>query len=112
MLYEMRSYWIESGEVDAYLDWANNRALPVLQGEFGFRLVGFWRVRDVEGPAGEDHPNVVWLLAWRDREERDRKWEAARASASWAKINEGRPRFHRRPGSMRFLEGIPRSPLQ
>lgn len=111
MLYELRSYWIEPEQLDAYLDWADTKALPVLQGECGFRLVGFWRVEDAD-PADDDPPNVTWLLAWRDREEREARWSAARSSASWAMINENRAKFHRRPGAVRFLVGTPRSPLQ
>ena len=111
MLYELRSYWIEPAQLEAYLDWSNEQALPILQGEYGFRLVGFWRLADAEG-ADDDPPNVTWMLAWRDREEREDRWTAARASASWARINEQRPKFHRRSGAVRFLSGTPRSPLQ
>ena len=111
MLYELRSYWIEPTLLEDYLDWANGKALPVLQGEHGFRLVGFWRVADAEAADAEE-PNVTWLLAWRDHEERETQWAAARASAGWARINENRPQFHRRSGAVRLLIGIPRSPLQ
>ena len=111
MLYELRSYWIEPSQLDAYLAWADTKALPVLQGECGFRLVGFWRVEGADG-TDDDPPNVTWLLAWRDRAEREERWAMARSSASWAKINEDRPKFHRRPGAIRFLVGTPRSPFQ
>ncbi len=111
MLYELRSYWIEPTLLEDYLDWANEQALPVLQGEHGFRLIGFWRVAAAEG-SDDDPPNVTWMLAWRDREEREAQWAMARASAGWARINEHRPQFHRRSGAVRFLVGTPRSPLQ
>lgn len=112
MIYELRNYWVEPALIEQYLDWANNRALPVIQGEFGGRLVGFWRVDGYDGTIEEDPPNVIWMLAWTDRAERDRVWAEIRASESWVRIREGIPTFHRRPGAVRFLAGIPRSPMQ
>lgn len=112
MIYELREYWIESALIDHYLDWANNRALPVLCGEFGLRLIGFWRVDGHDGQTEDDPPNVIWMIAWQDRAERDAVWANARASDAWAQIREGIPSFHRRTGAFRFLGGIPRSPLQ
>jgi len=112
LIFELRNYWVEPSLIDQYLEWANNRALPVIQGEFGGRLVGFWRVDGLDGTVEDDPPNVIWMLAWKDRAERDRVWGEIRASASWARGREGIPTFHRRPGAVRFLTGIPRSPLQ
>lgn len=84
----------------------------MLQGQFGFRLVGFWHIRDNAGTVEDDPPNVVWLIAWHDRNERDSAWDAAKSSASWSEITRDIPAYHRRPGNVRFLEGIWRSPLQ
>ncbi|MBI2940799.1 MAG: NIPSNAP family protein [Chloroflexi bacterium] len=112
MLYELRSYWVEPSLLQAYLAWANDRALPVLQGEFGFRVLGFWSVADATGTVEDDPPNVVWIIAWRDRAEREAGWETATRSSAWLAAREGIPKFHRKPGNFKFLTAIPRSPLQ
>ena len=112
MLYELRSYFIEPTLIDEYLAWANDKALPILQGDHGFRVLGFWRVDEIDSRGEDEEPTVVWLVAWQDREERERQWSAARASARWAEAREGRPNYHRRPAVITYLSGIPRSPLQ
>jgi len=112
MLYELRSYWIDPALADDYIAWIETKALPVLQGEFGFRVLGFWRVVANAGTVEEEPPNFVWLLSWQGREERDAAWAAVRAAESWRRAREGIPAYHRREGNYRFLEGIPRSPLQ
>ena len=63
MLYELRSYDIDPERIDGYLEWANNRAMPILIGQFGFRVKGFWHaIETSEGPAPET--NVHWIIAW------------------------------------------------
>ena len=113
MIYELRSYDIDPPLLDVYLAWANDKALPLLVGTFGFRLVGFWHaVAPTQPQVGPVPPtNVHWIIAWTDEAEKIAKWTAARASDEWAAINVGRPKTHLRVQET-LLRAIPRSPFQ
>ena len=116
MVYELRSYDIAPDKLDEYLAWANNKALPLLVGVYGFRLVGFWKVVP---KTGEPAPttNVHWIIAWESEAEMNEKWAAARASDAWKEIAKetvdanGNPVYHMRRQS-NLLKAIPRSPFQ
>ena len=112
MIYEFRSYWVEPTLIDQYLDWVNRKAQPLQRDKFGFRVIGFWRVDGEDGTVAPDSPNVVWMAAWENRQERDRVWRELRASPDWAAIGAGLPKFPRRPGNVKFLTGIECSPLR
>jgi hypothetical protein len=113
LLYELRSYDIEPSLLDEYLAWANDRALPILTGRFGFRMIGFWQAVAPSTPeVGRVLPtNVHWMIAWHSEEEMLARWSAARATDEWKAINEGQPKFHLR-AERTLLRAIPRSPLQ
>lgn len=142
MVYELRTYWVEPQFIDGYQEWANNHALPVLQGQFGFRVVGFW-INDASRPSRPTFPavddpfTVAWVLAWQDEAERDAAWKAVLASSEWAEAqrqvkaitaqivaaNAGSPNHDRLRqlaethgfmyrGSYHMMHGIERSPLQ
>ena len=117
MVYELRSYDIDPARVEDYLTWANDRAMPILVGTHGFRLVGFWRAL---AKTNESLPttNVHWLIAWESEQEMNDRWAAARASAAFQEaVREisdpatGQSMYHLRRQST-LLRGIPRSPLQ
>jgi hypothetical protein len=42
VIYELRSYDVDPALLYQYLAWANDQALPILLGQFGFRMIGFW----------------------------------------------------------------------
>ena len=89
MTYELRTYWVDHAFRDGYEEWANTVAMPILQGRFGFRVVGFWVVESSRAsratfPAPEDPFTVAWIIAWKDEAERDAAWQAALASPEWA----------------------------
>lgn len=113
MIYELRSYDIDPRLLDDYLAWANDRALPILVGRFGFRLVGFWyAVAPTQPDAGPVPPtNVHWIIAWTGEDEMSAQWAAARSSKEWQAINEGRPKYHLKVQAT-LLHAIPRSPFQ
>ena len=116
MIYELRSYYLLPDYVTSYLAWANAKALPLLQGQFGFRVVGFWRTAEVISTDGtavdEDGPDVVWLIAWLDHAEREKRWTALESNELWRDtVSEVLP-YRRREGIVRLLEAIPRSILQ
>ncbi len=114
MIYELRQYWIGKDHFEEWQDWLETKAGPLLQGEFGFRLVGFWKVDNTEGDLDEDHPSVVWMVAWNSREECDQVWDDVVASDGWTNITEGvidLGECHERPLVRHFLSGIVNSPL-
>jgi NIPSNAP len=116
MIYELRSYYLLRDHIASYLTWANAKALPLLQGQFGFRVVGFWRTAEVISTDGtavdEDGPDVVWLIAWVDRAEREKRWTTLESDELWRDtVSEVVP-YRRREGIVRLLEAIPRSILQ
>lgn len=93
MIYELRTYWVEPSFRSGYEEWANNHALPVLQGTFGFRVVGFWVVDSSKPsratfPAVDDPFTVAWILAWKDEAERDTAWKAVLSSPEWAAVQQ------------------------
>lgn len=118
MLYELRSYDIDPERIDGYLEWANTRALPILMGQFGFRVQGFWHaVETADGPPPAT--NVQWIIAWESEEEMRTRWAEARASDAWKgamaeTMDPAQPngrKYHRVVRST-LLAPIPASPLQ
>jgi hypothetical protein len=142
MIYELRTYWVEPAFTEGYQEWANTVALPILQGQHGFRVVGFWVVDSSHPsrptfPPVEDPFTVAWILAWNDVAERDAAWKAVLASPEWAgaqqKVKEITARIiaanggsadeaklrelaatsgFMYKGSYHMMRGITRSPLQ
>jgi hypothetical protein len=114
MIYELRHYWIEPSVLQTYIDWVNAKAQPLQREKFGFRVVGFWQVagQDDGGTVDPDSPNIIWMAAWENRDERDQVWTTLRASPEWAAIRVGIPNFHRRPPKIKFLTGLDCSPLK
>ena len=107
MLYELRSYDIDPERLDGYLEWANTRAMPILMGQFGFRVTGFWHaIETSEGPAPET--NVHWIIAWESEAEMKERW--AMAETMDPEQPNGR-KYHRVVRS-KLLAPIPASPLQ
>ena len=85
MYYELRSYDIVPDKIDQYLEWANQKAVPLLTSTFGFKVIGFWHAVQ---KTGEELPatNVHWMIAWESEQEMNERWAAARASAEWQTI--------------------------
>jgi hypothetical protein len=117
MFYELRSYDIVPEKIDDYLKWANAKAVPLLTGTFGFRVIGFWHAVQ---KAGEELPatNVHWMIAWDSEQQMVERWAAARASTEWQTIfkeitdpNTGERIYHKVIRST-LLKPIPASPLQ
>jgi hypothetical protein len=113
MIYELRSYDIEPSLLDQYLAWANDRALPILVGTFGFRLIGFWHATAPSKPEPGAAPatNVHWMIAWQSEDEMLARWQEATSTDEWSAINQGPPKFHLKV-QRTLLRAIPRSPLQ
>jgi len=110
MIYELRSYNIDPALLDQYLAWANDGALPILVGKFGFRMIGFWHAI---APANGEIPetNVHWIIAWHTESEMLDRWKEATSTDEWKAIGQGQPRFHLK-AQRTLLQAIPRSPFQ
>jgi hypothetical protein len=113
LIYELRSYDIDPSLLDEYLAWANNQALPILVGQFGFRMLGFWHAVAPSTPEAGPLPptNVHWIIAWHSEDEMLAQWTAARATDEWKAINSNRPKYHLKV-QQTLLRAIPRSPFQ
>ncbi len=109
-MYELRSYDIDPALLDRYLAWANDQALPILVGKYGFRLVGFWHA--VASSGGEaPATNVHWIICWQSEEEMVNRWKEATSTEEWKAIGQGQPRFHLKV-QRTLRKAIPRSPYQ
>ncbi|MBI2942123.1 MAG: NIPSNAP family protein [Chloroflexi bacterium] len=110
MIYELRSYEVDPALLEQYLAWANDRALPVLQGTFAFRMVGFWHA--ITPANGQVPPsNVHWMISWQSEEEMLSRWQEATSSDEWKAIAQGQPRYVLK-WQRHLLKAIPRSPFQ
>lgn len=117
MLYELCSYDVHPDRWDDFVAWTDTRAIPVLSGQFGYRLVGRWQTVP---QAGEAVPatNYHYLLAWDDEDD----WRARRALAAaseawhdaWAETidpDTGESKYFLRINHT-LLRPFPDSPLQ
>lgn len=109
MVYELNIYELEYTTEAALIDRFERHAIGIFE-RLGFRLVGFWSTRI--GTA----PELVYLLAWEDLGERDRRWRAFEEDSEWVAIKKrtteaaGRPLVQRI--EYKILEPLPFSPLQ
>ncbi len=78
MLYELRIYDIVPGKMpDVHARFAN-----ITRGLFdrhGIRVIGFWD--NMIGPSNQ----LIYMLAWEDLAEREKKFDAFQADPDWAK---------------------------
>ena len=112
MVYEHRSYDIEPDMLDQYVAWANEKALPLLIGKFGFYVVGFWKKTGTPPEIEEESPaNIVWIIRWENEEKRNEAWKHVRASGEWKAIRENAPPYWIKIDS-KFLAPIAGSPMQ
>lgn len=82
MLYELRRYDINPVRWDEFLLWAEDRAWPILQDQFGFRLVGRWQIIPKTGETAPS-TNYCYILAWESEEEMRERRGAASVSPAW-----------------------------
>jgi len=108
LVYELRSYDIDPSLLDESLNCANDRALPILVGQFGSRMVGFWHA---VGSEPVSPTNVHWTNAWHSKEEMLARWDEARATEQWKVTDQDHPKFHLKV-QRTVLRAIPRSPFQ
>ena len=102
MIYELRRYYFDRDHLDEYKEWAKI-GVPIVKKNFD--LVGYWMDdgETSEGVHGSDpmtseytRPNVVWVLKWDSKEQRDKRWheffdESTEWNAAWERFPGGSP---------------------
>ena len=78
MLYELRIYTALEGRFDALRDRFRDYTLGLFK-KHEMCVRDFWI--DDEG-----HPRLYYMLEFRDKEDRTRKWDAFRADPEWSKL--------------------------
>jgi hypothetical protein len=75
MLLEVRSYTVNEGKREAFVDWFDNKALPVMK-SCGIDVLG-------QFTSTEDENTFVWLRSFADEADKDAKYEAFYGSDAW-----------------------------
>lgn len=80
--YELRTYWTHPGRRDALHQRFQKRTIGIFR-RCGMDVIGFWN--PLPGPgAPANHENmVVYLLRFKDRESRDKSWQAFGKDPEW-----------------------------
>jgi hypothetical protein len=78
MIYELRTYWAAPGKAEAL----HNRFRTLTLGIFakhGMQVVGFW----TPDPATAETGDLVYIMAFPDRDTMTRSWDAFRMDEEW-----------------------------
>jgi hypothetical protein len=78
MIYELRTYWAAAGKREALHTRFRTLTLRVFA-RHQMHLVGFWTPE----PPTADTGDLVYLLAFADRDAMTRAWDAFRADQEW-----------------------------
>jgi heme-degrading monooxygenase HmoA len=78
MIYELRIYDVVPNRREALYDRFKNSALRLLA-KHGFRIIDMWEPTD-----GQE--KLVYLLSWRDENERAETWHAFRHDPDWQQL--------------------------
>ena len=99
-MFEIRNYQFEPSLFDEYKAWAKTLGVPYFKKKMD--IVGFWVVNDdppifggsLPQDAGATFANIVWIIRWDDRAQRDRVWEETKSDPEKIEI------FSTVPGGM------------
>lgn len=75
MLLEVRSYTVKDDKREAFVDWFDNKALPVMQ-RCGIDVLG-------QFTSTEDENTFVWLRSFVDEADKEAKYAAFYGSDEW-----------------------------
>jgi NIPSNAP len=78
ILYELRIYTMHPGRMDAINTRFADHSLGIFR-RMEMKVNDFWI--DQEG-----HPKLYYLMEFKDREERERKWTAFREDSEWIEV--------------------------
>lgn len=90
MIFEIRNYHIKPEMLEAYKEWAQVHAIPYLSQNLD--AVGFWAIATQESEfLGEPDPlgpaNIVWMVKWTDRKQREEILPAVLRNPAWKEIH-------------------------
>ena len=77
MIYELRTYYAAPGRMADLVDWLG-ATITGISTRLGFRLVAAWTNTD---PGHENE--VIYILAWNSREEREERFKALNEDAEF-----------------------------
>lgn len=80
MIYELRIYHAIPGRLPALIERFRNRTLRVWD-KHGIHPIGFWTTL-----VGESDQQLIYILAWENLIDRERRWSAFMADPEWARI--------------------------
>lgn len=90
MIYEIRNYYFEPSQLNAYKAWAKNKAMGYLKRKFN--VLGFWANTDL-APDVTGRPmdalgssNITWIIGWDDISRRKATLDEAFATPEWQAI--------------------------
>jgi NIPSNAP len=90
MIYEIRNYYFEPSQVDAYKQWAKHKAMGYLKRKFN--VLGFWAdtglAPEITGQAMDQlgPSNITWIIGWDNVSRRKATIDAAFATPEWQAI--------------------------
>lgn len=99
MIFEIRNYHYEPTLMQAYKEWAQQRALPYLREHLDLDLVGFWVNLDepvqVDGKPLDElgSATVTWILRWDDLAVRNATMDKLLDTPEWQAIMKTNPGF-------------------
>lgn len=80
-LYELRVYYCEPGRLDALLDRFRNHTLRLFE-KHGMKNIGYWV------PIDNGENKLVYILSYKNKEEREASWKAFLEDSEWKKAKE------------------------
>jgi hypothetical protein len=84
MIYQLRTYTVNSGMMDAWVELFNDSLVP-MQNQYGISIDGMW--------VNEDQNQFIWIRSFNDAEDVKAKEAAFYASPEWNGIM-GHARTH------------------
>ncbi len=77
MIYQLRTYTVNRGMMDAWVDLFNDKLVPI-QNQYGISIDGMW--------VNEDQNQFIWIRSFNDPEDVKAKEAAFYASPEWNEI--------------------------
>lgn len=77
MIYQLRTYTVNRGMMDAWVDLFNERLVPI-QNQYGINIDGMW--------VNEDQNQFIWIRSFNDADDVKAKEEAFYTSPEWNSV--------------------------
>ena len=85
MINQLRIYRVPRENRVPFLDRFRDHAARIMEERYGFRIQAMW-TDDATREGEEDAVRFVYLLAWTDQAEMDRRWADFMMDQEWADI--------------------------